>query len=203
MGGGLDYYELASGETETPEDVMEYFNKNLNLEYGWYRGPSNYDFGIGFCNNRINDPPAPQMTLEECASACLDCNEKGACGPTEGALRPQGLTFDECASFERNGGGRCFIFPPDASTKDGCDWEGHGGGLDYYELASGETKAHRRKVQEDGVAPSPFDIDVAVIKATDGPAALQTAGGASPSLGFIGTIGLVGAVLLAGDRIFF
>jgi len=56
----------------------------------------------------------------------------------------------------------------------------------------------RRKLQEEGVPPAGFDVNTQVIKATDGPATLQTAGGASPSLGFVGTVlGLVSAVLLA------
>jgi len=57
---------------------------------------------------------------------------------------------------------------------------------------------HRRALQEEGdvIPPSLFDVEVGVIKATDGPV---TGGGPSPCLGFIGTVlGLVvGAVLLA------
>merc|ERR1712183_620726 len=37
----------------------------------------------------------------------------------------------------------------------------------------------RRKLQEEGVPPAGFDVNAQVIKATDGPATLQTAGGAS------------------------
>merc|ERR1712032_1261296 len=61
-----------------------------------------------------------------------------------------------------------------------------------------EEEVRRALQEEDDIIPSsPFDIEVGVIKATDGPTALQTAGGASLSLGFVGTVlGLVGAVLL-------
>merc|ERR1712032_1418868 len=70
-----------------------------------------------------------------------------------------------------------------------------------YEEGGNERKNHKRRARQekgDIIPPSPLDTDVGVIEGTDGPAALQTAGGASPSFGFVGTvIGLVGAVLLA------
>merc|ERR1712032_1059743 len=61
----------------------------------------------------------------------------------------------------------------------------------------GENKK-RRKLQEGAVPPAGFDVSTAVVKAVDGPATLQTAGGGSSSIGFVGTIiVLVSAVLLA------
>jgi len=57
----------------------------------------------------------------------------------------------------------------------------------------------RRRLQEDGIPPTPFDINADVVAATDGPSlVLSTAGGASTSL-YMATIivGLVSAILLA------
>merc|ERR1712032_1460943 len=69
----------------------------------------------------------------------------------------------------------------------------------HHNLAPGEDENRHRKLQDDDITPSSFDIKVGVIKETDGPAALQTDGGASPSLGLVMGIilGLVSAVFLA------
>merc|ERR1712032_397526 len=67
-----------------------------------------------------------------------------------------------------------------------------------------ERRALQGEERNDIVPPSPFDIEVGVVKATDGPAAdaLQTAGGRTTNspleFVFVGTVvGLVGAVLFA------
>jgi len=62
----------------------------------------------------------------------------------------------------------------------------------------GAYNAVGRRLEDEGIPPSPFDVQAGVVAATDGPAALQTAGGPSQSYGFAATIvGLVSAVLLA------
>merc|ERR1712032_1359332 len=62
----------------------------------------------------------------------------------------------------------------------------------------GESEG-RRMLQDEDIPPAGFDISTNIVRATDGPFVLhQTAGGASPSLGFVGTVlGLVSVVLLA------
>jgi hypothetical protein len=55
-----------------------------------------------------------------------------------------------------------------------------------------------RRLEDEGIPPSPFDVDAGVIAATDGPNMLETASGPTQSYGFAATIvGLVSAVLLA------
>merc|ERR1712066_716288 len=55
-----------------------------------------------------------------------------------------------------------------------------------------------RRLEDEGIPPSPFDVNAGVIAATDGPNMLQPAAGPSQSYGFAATIvGLVSAVLLA------
>jgi len=60
------------------------------------------------------------------------------------------------------------------------------------------VSAERRRLEDEGIPPSPFDISAGVRKGTDGPVTLQTAAGPSQSYAFGATIvGLVSAVLLA------
>jgi len=139
----LDYYELTDIVTVSP---LESFRKIPERQYGWYKGTVSTSntwgpWGTGYCNNRINDKDVAKMTLEECANACMDCNEDQQCGPNQvqvNGLRPEGLTFNDCGSFELNGGGRCWIFPADIEEKvkrNECEWEDKDH-LDYYELIS-------------------------------------------------------------------
>jgi len=65
-------------------------------------------------------------------------------------------------------------------------------------LGAGQDAAGRRRLEEDVIPPSPFDISAGVVAATDEPVSLQTAAGPSQSYALAATIvGLVSAVLLA------
>lgn len=65
-------------------------------------------------------------------------------------------------------------------------------------LGAGQDAAGRRRLEEDVIPPSPFDITAGVVAATDEPVSLQTAAGPSQSYALAATIvGLVSAVLLA------
>jgi len=60
------------------------------------------------------------------------------------------------------------------------------------------VSAERRRLEDEGIPASPFDISAGVRKGTDGPVTLQTAAGPSQSYAFgAAIVGLVSAVLLA------
>jgi len=64
--------------------------------------------------------------------------------------------------------------------------------------ATAATDSNGRRLEDEGIPPSPFDISASVTAATDGPAALQTAAGPAHSVGIVATIvGLVSAAMLA------
>jgi len=64
--------------------------------------------------------------------------------------------------------------------------------------ATAATDSIGRRLEDEGIPPSPFDISASVTAATDGPAALQTAAGPAHSVGIVATIvGLVSAAMLA------
>merc|ERR1711937_1094663 len=59
-------------------------------------------------------------------------------------------------------------------------------------LGAGQDAAGRRRLEEDVIPPSPFDITAGVVAATDEPVSLQTAAGPSQSYALAATIvGLV------------
>merc|ERR1712032_884161 len=81
-----------------------------------------------------------------------------------------GLAFDALSAVEINPNGSLIDVSATGSVQ-----------LGFARRRLGESD-ERRKLQEEGVPPAGFDVNTQVIKATDGPATLQTAGGASPSL---------------------